>query len=127
MCSRASTSCTRSTWKAWPKISGRVVVLGGGNTAMDCARSALRAGAEHVTIAYRRSEQEMPAITEERHEAKAEGIEFAVLRQPVGFHGNGRVQEVELAIVELGRAGRDGAPEPGRDRRDAARSLRITC
>ncbi|PIE22580.1 MAG: hypothetical protein CSA62_11445 [Planctomycetota bacterium] len=94
------------------EISGHVVVLGGGNTAMDCARSALRAGAEHVTIAYRRSEQEMPAITEERHEAKAEGIDFAVLRQPVGFHGEGRVQEVELAIVELGEPDASGRRRP---------------
>jgi 2-oxoacid:acceptor oxidoreductase gamma subunit (pyruvate/2-ketoisovalerate family)/2-oxoacid:acceptor oxidoreductase delta subunit (pyruvate/2-ketoisovalerate family) len=94
------------------EAKGNVVVLGGGNTAMDCARSALRAGAAHVTIAYRRSETEMPAIHEERHEAKAEGIEFAVLRQPMGFYGNGRVQELELAEVELGEPDETGRRSP---------------
>ncbi|MCP3859684.1 MAG: FAD-dependent oxidoreductase, partial [Phycisphaeraceae bacterium] len=79
------------------KLSGHVVVLGGGNTAMDCARSALRAGAERVTVAYRRTLLEMPAIREEIEEAEAEGIELLMQRQPIAFRGNGKVGEIELA------------------------------
>lgn len=94
-------------------LSGHAVVLGGGNTAMDCARSALRAGATRVTVAYRRSAKEMPAILEEIHEAVAEGVEFAYLRQPTGFRGEGgKVVAIELAEVELGEPDADGRRRP---------------
>lgn len=95
------------------KLSGHVVVLGGGNTAMDCARSALRSGAESVTVAYRRTVKEMPAITEEIGEALAEGVKFAYLRAPVGFEGvDGRVSAVRLAEVRLGEPDSDGRRRP---------------
>ncbi len=95
------------------KLSGHVVVLGGGNTAMDCARSALRLGADSVTVAYRRSHAEMPAIREEIEEAEHEGINMLMQRQPVAFHGTGgRVQAVELAAVELGEPDESGRRSP---------------
>jgi 2-oxoacid:acceptor oxidoreductase delta subunit (pyruvate/2-ketoisovalerate family) len=93
-------------------LSGHVVVLGGGNTAIDCARSALRCGAERVTIAYRRSRAEMPAIREEIDEALEEGVELRELAAPVGFGGEGRVQSVQLARVELGEPDASGRREP---------------
>lgn len=93
-------------------VKGRVVVLGGGNTAMDCARSALRSGAEKVTVAYRRTHEEMPAIREEIEEARREGIEFLFQRAPVAFHGNGRVAELELADVEMGEPDSTGRRRP---------------
>ena len=93
-------------------LRGHVIVLGGGNTAMDCARSALRSGATGVTIAYRRTRQEMPAIREEIGESEREGIEFLFQRQPVAFHGNGRLQEVELAEVEMGAPDASGRRRP---------------
>ncbi len=93
-------------------LDGDVVVLGGGNTAIDCARSALRAGAARVTIAYRRGRDEMPAIKEEITEADNEGVELALLRAPVGFSGNGRVRAVRLAEVELGEPDQSGRRSP---------------
>ena len=65
-----------------------VAVVGGGNVAMDAARSAMRLGAEHVYIVYRRSEEELPARQEEVHHAKEEGIEFMLLSNPVKIHGD---------------------------------------
>jgi 2-oxoacid:acceptor oxidoreductase gamma subunit (pyruvate/2-ketoisovalerate family) len=93
-------------------VTGTVVVLGGGNTAMDCARSALRNGASKVIVAYRRTEQEMPAIREEIHEAHQEGIEFHFLRQPVGFFGDGKVEGIELAACDLGEPDQSGRRRP---------------
>ena len=93
-------------------VTGHVVVLGGGNTAMDCARTALRLGAERVTIAYRRGPREMPAITEEVEQAIEEGVIFELLRQPVGFFGAGKVDGVILAAVELGEADDSGRRRP---------------
>ena len=93
-------------------LSGHVVVLGGGNTAMDCARSALRAGAEQVTVVYRRTRTEMPAIREEIEEGEHEGVRFLMQRQPVGFHGDGRVTAVELAEVVMGEPDDSGRRRP---------------
>ncbi|MCP5027905.1 MAG: FAD-dependent oxidoreductase, partial [Actinomycetia bacterium] len=93
-------------------MSGHVVVLGGGNTAIDCARSALRGGADKVTIAYRRGRDEMPAIREEIEEADQEGIQFAMLRQPVAFAGSERVTGVKLAEVDLAEPDESGRRRP---------------
>jgi 2-oxoacid:acceptor oxidoreductase gamma subunit (pyruvate/2-ketoisovalerate family)/2-oxoacid:acceptor oxidoreductase delta subunit (pyruvate/2-ketoisovalerate family) len=94
------------------RLSGHVVVLGGGNTAMDCARSALRAGAERVTVAYRRTRAEMPAIREEVEEALHEGVDLLIQRAPLGFSGNGRLASVTLAEVEMGEPDESGRRRP---------------
>ena len=95
------------------RLEGHVVVLGGGNTAMDCARSALRSGAARVTVAYRRSRGEMPAIAEEIVEAEREGVDLVFLRAPIGFGGaGGRVRGVVLAEVELGPPDESGRRRP---------------
>ncbi|HJN77253.1 MAG TPA: FAD-dependent oxidoreductase [Myxococcota bacterium] len=101
------------------RIAGHVVVLGGGNTAIDCARSALRAGAERVTVAYRRTRAEMPAISEEVDEAMEEGVQFLFQRSPLGCHGPDRVGGIELAEVDMGPPDEGGRRRPVvTDRRD---------
>ena len=77
--------------------SKRVAVLGGGNVAMDAARTAVRLGAEKVYLVYRRSEKEMPARVEEVHHAKEEGIEFCLLQNPKRILGdeNSQVRALE--------------------------------
>ena len=99
----------------------KVVVVGGGNVAMDAARDAIRlAQTEEVTIVYRRSENEMPACKEELAHAKEEGIVFRTLCNPVAFKGNGHLEEVECAIMELGE------PDNSGRRRPVATDKRIT-
>ena len=91
----------------------RIVVLGGGNAAIDTARSTVRLGAEKVTILYRRTREEMPAYEEEIEGAVDEGIELVVLGIPkrvVG--GKGRVVGVEYLRAELGKAEADGRRRP---------------
>lgn len=97
---------------AGARLSGHVVVVGGGNTAIDCARTALRCGAGKVTIAYRRGRKEMPAIAGEIDEAVDEGVALLTHRQPVRVHGEGRVTGVELAEVELGEPDKSGRRRP---------------
>ncbi len=82
----------------------RVVVLGGGDTAMDCNRTAVRQGAESVTCAYRRDEENMPGSRREVRNAKDEGVKFLWNRQPVEIVGdsNGAVTGVKLATTQLG-------------------------
>ena len=94
--------------------SKRVAVVGGGNVAMDAARSAMRMGAEHVYIVYRRSEEEMPARKEEVHHAKEEGIEFLNLNNPVKIIGdeNGNVKGMECIRMELGEPDESGRRSP---------------
>ncbi len=90
-----------------------VIVIGGGNTAMDAARTALRLGAEVSTIVYRRSRAEMPARHEEIEHAEQEGIQFHLLTSPVAFHGeNGRVQSMECLHNELGEPDASGRRKP---------------
>ena len=98
-----------------PLLRGKnVVVVGGGNTAMDAVRTAKRLGAEHAIIVYRRSEEEMPARIEEVHHAKEEGIEFMTLHNPLEYHAdeNGRVKEAVLQVMTLGEPDESGRRSP---------------
>ncbi len=92
------------------RIGRKVAVIGGGNVAMDSARSALRLGAEKVTIVYRRSKDEMPARIEEADNALEEGIEFRILTSPVKILGDakGRVTSMECIKMELGEKDSSG-------------------
>ena len=94
--------------------SKAVAVVGGGNVAMDAARSALRMGAEKVYIVYRRSENEMPARKEEVHHAKEEGVEFLTLNNPVKIKADesGRVCAMECIKMELGEPDESGRRSP---------------
>ena len=91
-----------------------VMVVGGGNTAMDSCRTAKRLGAEHVFIAYRRSEAEMPARLEEVKHAKEEGIEFLTLHNPIEYVSDekGNVTQVKLQVMELGEPDASGRRSP---------------
>ncbi|MDE2184798.1 MAG: FAD-dependent oxidoreductase [Alphaproteobacteria bacterium] len=93
-------------------LPGDVVVVGGGNTAIDCARTALRCGAATVTIAYRRARQDMPAIAEEIEEAEREGVRFLFHRLPVAFTGSAKVSTAVLAEVEAGSPDASGRRRP---------------
>ena len=85
-----------------PDYTGKkVAVIGGGNVAMDCARTIKRLGAQEVKVIYRRAEEQMPAETKEIHEAKTEGIEFLFQNNIVKILGNGKVEQVELIKTEL--------------------------
>ena len=92
----------------------RVAVIGGGNTAMDSVRTALRMGAERAMIVYRRSEAEMPARVEEVHHAKEEGVEFLTLANPVEYIGDdkGRVRAMRIQRMELGEPDASGRRKP---------------
>ena len=102
---------------------GRVAVVGGGNVAMDAARTAMRLGAEKVYIVYRRSLDELPARREEVHHAEEEGIEFRLLTNPVAIHGYtgdeykkdskyGFVRSIECVKMELGEPDERGRRRP---------------
>ncbi len=96
------------------RVGEKVAVIGGGNVAMDAARSAKRLGAEDVYIIYRRSEQELPARLEEVHHAKEEGIEFKLLNNPIEIIGteDGWVQAIECVQMELGEPDATGRRRP---------------
>ncbi|MEO0083533.1 MAG: NADPH-dependent glutamate synthase [candidate division WOR-3 bacterium] len=98
-----------------PIVRGkRVAVIGGGNVAMDAARTALRLGAEKSMIIYRRSKTEMPARIEEIHHAEEEGVHFEFLTLPVKYYGdeNGWVKEMECLRMELGEPDASGRRRP---------------
>ena len=92
----------------------RVVVLGGGDTGMDCNRTAIRQGAASVQCAYRRDEENMPGSRREVENSREEGIEFLFNRQPVEILGNGSVTGVKVISTRMGEPGADGrrSPEP---------------
>ncbi len=92
----------------------RVAVIGGGNTAMDSVRTALRMGAEKAFLVYRRSEEEMPARREEVLHAREEGVEFMTLANPVEYLGdeNGRVRAMRVQRMELGEPDESGRRSP---------------
>ena len=94
--------------------SKAVAVVGGGNVAMDAARCAIRLGAEHVYVVYRRGEAEMPARAEEKHHAKEEGIEFKTLCNPVEIVAgeDGRVCGMKCVRMELGEPDASGRRRP---------------
>ncbi len=93
----------------------RVVVLGGGDTAMDCNRTSIRQGAESVVCAYRRDEENMPGSRREVANAKEEGVQFLFNRQPIEVVGeNGKVVGVKVVETKLGEPDNNGRrrPEP---------------
>ena len=100
--------------KSRPEIGTKVVVIGGGDTASDCLRSALRLGAEEVTCLYRRTEKEMPGGRKDRKLAKEEGAVYKFLTQPVRFisDDNGHLAQVECIQMELGEPDDSGRRRP---------------
>jgi glutamate synthase (NADPH/NADH) small chain len=105
-----------------PVISGKVVaVFGGGNVAMDSARTALRLGAEKVHLVYRRTKEEMPARIEEVHHAEEEGVNFMLLTNPLELkdRGDGRLSSMICQRMTLGEPDESGrrrpVPEKGSD------------
>jgi dihydropyrimidine dehydrogenase (NAD+) subunit PreT len=97
-----------------PAVGRRVVVIGGGNTAIDVAREALRLGAADVTMVYRRTRAEMPAYPYEIDEAEEEGVRFQWLTTPVRFLGGRRLEALECRLQRLGEPDASGRrrPEP---------------
>lgn len=95
-------------------LGKKVAVIGGGNTAMDSVRTAVRLGAEKAMIVYRRSEEEMPARIEEVHHAKEEGVEFLTLTNPIEYYPDpdGRVQGMKVQKMTLGAADESGRKRP---------------
>ncbi len=96
------------------KVGKNVAVLGGGNTAMDSVRTALRLGAENAYIIYRRSRTELPARIEEIHHAEQEGVQFNFLTAPIKYIGdeNGWVKAMECIRMELGEPDSSGRRRP---------------
>ena len=92
----------------------RVVVLGGGDTAMDCNRTSIRQEAQSVTCAYRRDEANMPGSKREVANSKEEGVKFLWNRQPIEIVGNGKVEGVKMVTTQLGEPDERGrrSPEP---------------
>ena len=95
-------------------LGNEILVVGGGDTALDCARTALRLTKGHVVVVYRRNEKEMPADPIMVQEAREEGIGFMFLSDPVEFVGEGRVAEAVVAAMQLGEPDSTGRrhPEP---------------
>jgi NADH-quinone oxidoreductase subunit F len=99
--------------KETTKVSGKVVVIGGGNVAIDAARSALRLGADEVTIIYRRAREDMPAYKEEIEDAVKEGIKIQTLVAPLKIVVNdGNVSGIECARMSLGEFDKGGRRKP---------------
>ena len=99
--------------RPWVDLAGKqVVVLGGGDTGMDCNRTAIRQGATSVTCAYRRDEPNMPGSRREVANSKEEGVRFLFNRQPVEITGNGHVSGVKLVQTRLGLPDASGRRRP---------------
>lgn len=107
----------------------KVVVLGGGDTAMDCNRTAIRQGADSVQCAYRRDEENMPGSRREVNNAREEGVEFLWNRQPIEVVGNGKVEGIKVVTTALGepdeRGRRSPQPVPGSEEIIAADAVVI--
>jgi glutamate synthase (NADPH/NADH) small chain len=97
-----------------PEIGKKVVVIGGGDTASDCLRTALRLGAQEVTCLYRRTEKEMPGGRHDRELAREEGARYEFLTQPVRFipGDDGRLHQIECIRMELGEPDKSGRRRP---------------
>lgn len=97
-----------------PFVGRRVAVIGGGDTAVDCARTSVRLGAEEVTIVYRRTEAEMPGNKSERYICLEEGVKINYLQAPVEYLGNeqGEVKAMKVIRMELGEPDRSGRRRP---------------
>jgi len=97
-----------------PEIGSKLVVIGGGDTASDCLRTALRLGAKEVTCLYRRTEKEMPGGRHDRELAKEEGARYEYLTQPVRFIAgeDGRLKALECIRMELGEPDKSGRRRP---------------
>jgi formate dehydrogenase major subunit len=96
-----------------PQIGRKVAVIGGGNTAIDASRTALRLGAKEVHLLYRRSRAEMPAVHYEIKEAEEEGVEFHFLVSPLEIMGEKKsVKKIKLQQMKLGKPGEDGRKKP---------------
>lgn len=94
-------------------LGKNVVVVGGGNVAIDCARTALRTGSDNVFILYRRTKAEMPASQAEIHHLEEEGVRIEMLAAPVKVHGeNGRLTKIECIRMELGECDASGRCRP---------------
>ena len=96
------------------RVGERVVTIGGGNVAMDCARTSLRLGCKESVILYRRSDAELPARREEIHHAKEEGVRFELLAAPLEFIGDecGNVKQVRAIRMQLGEPDASGRRRP---------------
>jgi len=94
------------------RVGRRVAVIGGGNVAIDAARSALRLGAEEVSIVYRRSREEMPAAVEEIEEAEHEGVKITYLAAPTKIIGDNKVKALECQLMMLGEFDASGRRRP---------------
>ncbi|WP_281646123.1 FAD-dependent oxidoreductase [Parendozoicomonas sp. Alg238-R29] len=90
----------------------KVVILGGGDTAMDCNRTSIRQGAKQVLCAYRRDEANMPGSRREVTNAKEEGVQFLFNRQPVEIVGDGKVEGIKVITTELGEPDENGRRRP---------------
>ena len=90
----------------------RVVVLGGGDTAMDCNRTSIRQGAASVSCAYRRDEENMPGSRREVKNAREEGVQFLFNRQPIEIVGSGKVEGVKVVSTRLGEPDNNGRRRP---------------
>lgn len=95
-----------------PKIGPTVAVIGGGNTAIDVAREAVRLGATNVMVLYRRTEDHMPAFKHEVKAARKEGVHYYWLTAPIRLIGDGKVRQIECVHMKLGAADRSGRPAP---------------
>lgn len=95
-----------------PDVGRTVAVIGGGNTAIDVAREAVRLGAREVTMYYRRTESEMPAYDHEIEEAREEGVHFQFLTNPIQFMGDSRLEYMECQYMKLGEPDASGRPRP---------------
>lgn len=95
------------------KIGDKVAICGGGNTAMDACRTAVRLGAKDVYVIYRRTRNEMPAEKIEIDEAEEEGVQYKFLTNPISFNGeNGKVKSITLQVMELGEPDASGRRSP---------------